>query len=177
LQVWSSLPTAEVLAQAAANTVRPALNTRGSAYAAAVAAGLDPQLLYDYRCRVLNMVKAHYGESAWSFVACQGLGFRIHWHLGLELYWHLGFGFTGIPVKQVVVGLLSEVGWAAELRLPCSLLRIQRCKFAAAECCQRMHRHYTSTVPDLTAHCRSIVTLAAEAAAVATANSAAADVF
>jgi hypothetical protein len=24
--------------------------------------GLDPQLLYDYRCRVLNMVKAHYGE-------------------------------------------------------------------------------------------------------------------
>jgi hypothetical protein len=61
LQVWSSLPTAEVLAQAAANTVRPALNTRGAAYAAAVAAGLDPQLLYDYRCRVLNMVKAHYG--------------------------------------------------------------------------------------------------------------------
>jgi hypothetical protein len=61
-QVWSSLPIAEVLAQAAANTVRPALNTRGAAYAAAVAAGLDPQLLYDYRCRVLNMVKAHYGE-------------------------------------------------------------------------------------------------------------------
>jgi hypothetical protein len=61
-QVWSSLPTTEVLAQAAANTVRPALDTRGAAYAAAVAAGLDPQLLYDYRCRMLNMVKAHYGE-------------------------------------------------------------------------------------------------------------------
>ncbi|WIA41790.1 hypothetical protein OEZ86_009122 [Tetradesmus obliquus] len=62
VKVWSTLPTAEVLAQAAANTVRPALNTRGSAYAAAVAAGLDPQLLYDYRCRVLNMVKAHYAD-------------------------------------------------------------------------------------------------------------------
>lgn len=62
LQVWSRLSTADVLAQAAANTVRPALNPSGPAYQTAVANGLDPQLLYDYRCRVLHMVKAHYGE-------------------------------------------------------------------------------------------------------------------
>jgi hypothetical protein len=75
LQVWSTLPTAEVLAQAAANTVRPALNTRSSAYAAAVAAGLDPQLLYDYRCRVLNMVKADYGKSMCrSIFVCFSMG-------------------------------------------------------------------------------------------------------
>lgn len=63
-QVWSRLPTEAMLAQAAANTVRPGLNRSSPAYAAALDAGLDPQLLYDYRCRVLNMVKAHYGEAA-----------------------------------------------------------------------------------------------------------------
>lgn len=61
-QVWSRLPTAEVLAQAAANTVRPALNLKSKAYRNAIEKGQDPQLLYDYRCRVLHMVKAHYGE-------------------------------------------------------------------------------------------------------------------
>jgi hypothetical protein len=49
-QVWSTLPTAEILAEAAANTVRTPINMQGAAAQAAVATGLDHQLLYDYRC-------------------------------------------------------------------------------------------------------------------------------
>jgi len=48
-QVWTGLPTGEMLAEAAANTVRPPLNPNSPAVQAAAAAGLDPQLLYDYR--------------------------------------------------------------------------------------------------------------------------------
>lgn len=48
-QVWASLPTAEMLAEAAANTVRSPVNPDSPAVKAAEAAGLDPQLLYDYR--------------------------------------------------------------------------------------------------------------------------------
>jgi hypothetical protein len=61
-QVWSELPTDEVIAQAEANTIRPPINLNAPEALATVAAGLDPQVMYDYRCRVLNMVKAHYGE-------------------------------------------------------------------------------------------------------------------
>jgi hypothetical protein len=52
-----------VMAEAAARTVRPPLPPRSPAVRAAVLAGLDPQLLYDYRCRLLNMTKAHYGAA------------------------------------------------------------------------------------------------------------------
>eukprot|EP00775_Hariotina_reticulata_P012274 gene12274-12411_t len=62
VKVWSELPTDEVIAQAEASTVRPPIDCNTPEAKAAVAAGLDPQILYDYRCRVLNMVKAHYAE-------------------------------------------------------------------------------------------------------------------
>lgn len=49
VQVWTSLPTGEMLSEAAANTVRPPLNLNSPAVKAVAAAGLDVQLLYDYR--------------------------------------------------------------------------------------------------------------------------------
>lgn len=61
-QVWTQLPTEQVLAQAAAATVAAPLQRDSPACAAVLAEGLDPQLVYDYRCRVLHMAKAHYGE-------------------------------------------------------------------------------------------------------------------
>ena len=46
---WTTLPTGPVLAQAAASTVRARISAKGPAAQAAIAAGLDPVLLYDYR--------------------------------------------------------------------------------------------------------------------------------
>ncbi|KAF8058312.1 NHX8 [Scenedesmus sp. PABB004] len=63
VKMWSMLPTQPVLAAAQAACVRRPLREGCPAVAAARAAGLDPQLLFDYRCRVLNMVKAHYADS------------------------------------------------------------------------------------------------------------------
>lgn len=48
-QVWTSLPTGEMLSEAAARTVRPPLNPDSPAVVAVTAAGLDARLLYDYR--------------------------------------------------------------------------------------------------------------------------------
>lgn len=108
LQVWSTLPTAEVLAQAAANTVRPAFNTRGSAYAAAVAAGLDPQLLYDYRCRVLNMVKAHYGESSCRRVGSACFGRRPYELAGFVLVISSNLQVGLLPTTQQLTGFVCR---------------------------------------------------------------------
>lgn len=55
------LPTEDILADAAANTMPMAVNERSPAVAKAIAEGLDPKLLYDYRCRLLHMAKQHYG--------------------------------------------------------------------------------------------------------------------
>jgi hypothetical protein len=55
LQVWTSLPTGEMLSEAAANMVRPPINLNSPAVKAVAAAGLDVQLLYDYRCCVWDM--------------------------------------------------------------------------------------------------------------------------
>lgn len=49
MQVWTSLPTDTMLAEAAANTVQPPIDPNSKAVKAAGAAGLDVQLLYDYR--------------------------------------------------------------------------------------------------------------------------------
>lgn len=62
VKVWTSLPMSEMLSEAAANMVRPPTNLNSPAVKAVAAAGLDVQLLYDYRCRMLHMVKAHYAQ-------------------------------------------------------------------------------------------------------------------
>lgn len=51
-----------MLAEAAANTVQPPINPNSAAVKAAAAAGLDVQLLYDYRCgRSSNISSTHRG--------------------------------------------------------------------------------------------------------------------
>jgi len=60
--MWSELGTEEILSRAAVNTVQPNIMYGSPSNMEKLAAGLDPKLLYDYRCRLLHMVKEHYGE-------------------------------------------------------------------------------------------------------------------